>query len=121
LRRLEEAVRVFAELDFAEVDFECGDGATLAFLLLLEVECEADFFVLASSEGLAASATPHSSAAHKSKVHALRILMPKFIRDNPQNNGPADPGTGLEAQYQFLLGLIALRKCTGQEDGSILS
>ena len=116
-RPLEEALRFFAEPDLAEA----ADDAACLLFVWLAVEVELDLLTVASSPALAGSATPNASAAaHKSSVPALRIPVPLLIADSPKIKAQADPGTVLSAQYQFPLGQIVLRKCTGQEDGSIL-
>jgi hypothetical protein len=113
---LDEA-RVFAEPDFAEA----AVAVTCRVFVLLPVALELDFLTAPSSPAFAGSANPHARmAAHKSSIPDFRIPVPRLIRDNPKIKAQGDPGTVLSAQYQFPLGQIVLRKCTGQEDGSIL-
>ena len=115
-RPLEEA-RVFPEPDFAEL----ADDVRCRLFALLRVEVELDFLTAPSSPALAGRANANPTiAAHKSSIPAFRIPVPLLIADNPKIKAQADPGTVLAAQYQFPLGQIVLRKCTGQEDGSIL-
>jgi hypothetical protein len=59
---------------------------------------------------------PHIKAASPRSEFPFLYSFPIVQKIKAQ----ADPGTVLAAQYQFPLGQIALRKCTGQEDGPIL-